>query len=154
MKKGVIKGIVPFLGIFKHILNDTKTQLPCDAGLGSFAIRTDGKITFCPLPPEYEKSVLGDMKNSTTSSVLNSSPIADPCPDCEVFDLCGGRCLFANLYKLWGREGFDLVCLTVKHLIKELKSIKSEVVKLIEMGIINYNDFDYPEYNNTTEIIP
>ena len=154
MREGEVKGIVPFLGIFKHILNETKTQLPCDAGLGSFAVRTDGEITFCPLPPEYEKSVVGNLNNSDPSSILNSAKISEPCPDCEVFDLCGGRCLFANLYKLWGREGFDLVCLTVKHLIKELKSVKTEVMKLIEKGIINFEDFDYPKYNNTTEIIP
>ncbi|MEE9410426.1 MAG: SPASM domain-containing protein [Candidatus Heimdallarchaeota archaeon] len=154
MKKGETRGIVPFLGIFKNILKETKTPLPCGAGLDSFAIRTDGKITFCPLPPEYEKSVVGDIQTSTPSSVMNSALITEPCIECEVFDLCGGRCLFANLYKLWGKEGFGLVCRTVKHLIKELKGIKEEVVYLIENGIIYPDDLDYPNYNNTTEIIP
>ena len=154
MRKGEIKGIVPFIGTFKHILNNTKTDLPCQAGLTSFAVRTDGKITFCPLPPEYEYSVVGDIYNSKMEEIKNSVRIREPCNSCKVFDLCGGRCLFANLYKLWGEEGFELTCKTVKHLIKELKGIKSEVKKLIEKGIINKDQFDYPKYNNTTEIIP
>ncbi len=154
MKQGVVKGIVPFLGIFRHILNNTETALPCGAGLTSFAIRTDSVITFCPLPPEYEETIMGDMNSSTPASLNNSLEVKDPCPDCEVFDLCGGRCLFANLYKLWGEEGFTLVCKTVKHLIYELKKIKNEVVELIDSGVIKREDFNYPTYNNTTEIIP
>ncbi|MCG3222356.1 MAG: TIGR04084 family radical SAM/SPASM domain-containing protein [Candidatus Heimdallarchaeota archaeon] len=154
MKKGKVKGIVPFLGIFRHILNKTKTGLPCEAGLTSFAIRTDSKITFCPLPPEYEETVIGDIHNSTPKDLENSVKVKNPCPDCEVFDLCGGRCLFANLYKLWGEEGFKLVCRTVKHLVNELQNIENEVMELIQKGVIKKEDFDYPAYNNTTEIIP
>jgi len=154
MRKGEVNGIVPFIGTFKHILNNTKTDLPCQAGLTSFAIRTDSKITFCPLPPEYKHTVVGDIYTSKIDEITNSVKIKEPCYTCEVFDYCGGRCLFANLYKLWGEEGFELVCKTVKHLIKELKMIKSEVKKLIERGIISIDQFDYPTYNNTTEIIP
>ncbi|MHA1953929.1 MAG: TIGR04084 family radical SAM/SPASM domain-containing protein [Candidatus Heimdallarchaeaceae archaeon] len=154
MKKGEVKGLVPFLGIFRHILNNTKTSLPCEAGLTSFAIRTDSKITFCPLPPEYEKTVMGDIHNSTPESLKNSFKVKNPCPDCDVFDLCGGRCLFANLYKLWGEEGYSLVCKTVKHLVNDLRRIEGDVTKLIQLGIIDREDFEYPTYNNTTEIIP
>ncbi|MHA1667512.1 MAG: TIGR04084 family radical SAM/SPASM domain-containing protein [Candidatus Heimdallarchaeaceae archaeon] len=154
MKKGKVQGIVPFLGIFRHILFNTKTSLPCQAGLTSFGIRTDGKLMFCPLPPEYEMSVVGDMKNSNLEELKNCLPVAEPCPSCEYFDLCGGRCLFANLYKLWGEEGFNLVCKTVKHLIDELRKIKPQVNRLIEEKIIQKEEFLYPTYNNTTEIIP
>ena len=154
MRKGEVKGIVPFLGIFGHILNKTKTSLPCEAGLRSFAIRTDSKITFCPLPPEYEETVIGDIFNSTPESLEDSVKVKNPCPDCDIFDLCGGRCLFANLYKLWGEEGFGLVCKTVKHLVNELQGIEEEVLELIQKEVIQKKDFDYPTYNNTTEIIP
>ena len=155
MKNGEVEGFVPFLGIFRHIINNTKTNLPCKAGLTSFAIRTDSEITFCPLPPELdEEAVIGNLTSSSPQLVENAMKIRNPCPDCEVFDLCGGRCLFANLYKLWGEEGFNMVCETVKHLVKELKQIESEIRKLIGNGIISADDFDYPTYNNSTEIIP
>ncbi len=154
MREGEVKGIVPFIGIFKHILNNTKTDLPCQAGLTSFSIRTDGKITFCPLPPEYEHTVVGDIYTSKIDEIKNSVKIQEPCNTCDVYDFCGGRCLFANMYKLWGEEGFELVCKTVKHLIKELTAIKSEVEDLINKGIISREMFNYPTYNNTTEIIP
>ena len=152
--KGEVKGIVPFIGTFRHILNDTTTDLPCEAGLRSFAIRTDGKITFCPLPPEYEFSVVGDLADSSPESVRNSLKVGNKCKECEVYGLCGGRCLFAEKTKLWGEEGFDLVCEITKHYIKELQGIKPKVLELIEQGVICYEDFNYPKYNNTTEIIP
>ena len=154
MKEGRVRGIVPFLGTFKHILNDTTTDLPCEAGLRSFAIRTDGKITICPLPPEYEFTVVGDIDTSTPKTLENSLLIGEKCQECEIYGLCGGRCLFAEKSKLWGEEGFDMVCELVKHYIKELKTIKEEVIFLIKQGKINLEDFNYPEYNNTTEIIP
>lgn len=154
MRLGEVKGIVPFLGIFRNILNDNKTDLPCEAGLRSFAIRTDGIVTFCPLPSEFVKTIVGDIRKNKSGELRNSAKIENSCLKCEVFDLCGGRCLFANLYKLWGEEGFNLVCTTVKHLISELKGIREEVEELIEKGIIKREQFDYPEYNNTTEIIP
>ncbi len=154
MRTGKVKGIVPFLGVFRNILNDTKTDLPCEAGLRSFAVRTDGVVTFCPLPPEFEKTIVGDIRKNKSKELLNSAKIENTCLECDVFDLCGGRCLFAKLYKFWGEEGFNLVCTTVKHLISELKGIRKEVEELIEKGIIRKEQFDYPEYNNTTEIIP
>ncbi len=154
LKNGEIKGLVPFLGIFRHILNDRSTDLPCEAGLRSFAIRTDGKITFCPLPPEYEHFIVGNIETNTSNELENAIGVGKTCLECEVYNLCGGRCLFAEKTKLWGDSGFDLVCETVKHLIKELKSIRTDVEKLIEKGIVQKSDLEYPEYNNTTEIIP
>jgi putative peptide-modifying radical SAM enzyme len=154
MNNGIVKGFVPFLGIFRHILDNTKTDLPCQAGLTSFAIRTDSEITFCPLPPELdEEAIVGNLRNSSPQSLMNSTKIKNPCPSCDVFNLCGGRCLFANLYKLWGEEGFEVVCKTIKHLVQELRRIEPNVRKLIEMGRIKAEEFEYPTYNNSTEII-
>ncbi len=151
---GKVKGIVPFIGIFRNILNNTKTTLPCQAGLTSFAIRTDGALTVCPLPPEYDFSVVGHLNKDKPGDIKNSCLIGGPCLTCDVYDLCGGRCLFANKTMLWGEEGFNKVCKTVKHLIYELKRIKNDVEELIKEGTIKKADFDYPTYNNTTEIIP
>ena len=154
LERGENKGMVPLLGTFRHILNNTATDLPCEAGLRSFAIRTDGKISFCPLPPEYEFSVVGDIEKNSPSELEDVIGVGKTCLECEVYNICGGRCLFAEKTKLWGEKGFDLVCGTVKHLIRELQSIKPRVENLIQKGIVKRVDFDYPKYNNTTEIIP
>ena len=80
--------------------------------------------------------------------------VDEPCPSCEYYNVCGGRCLFANKQRLWGEEGFTEVCDTVKHLIDELKKIQPSVENLIRRGVINEKEFNYPEYNNGCEIIP
>lgn len=154
MYNGKVLGIVPFLGLYKYILSGEKAPLHCGAGQTSFAIRTDGVITFCPLPPEYEFSLMGNMPDTSPSELYYKMHLDEPCNSCEVLDLCGGRCMFANKSKLWGEEGFNQVCQTVKHLIHELLRIKPHVAQLIADGTIQRSSFAYPSYNNTTEIIP
>ena len=80
--------------------------------------------------------------------------VGEPCPSCEEYGICGGRCLFANKQKLWGEDGFRKVCETVKHTILQLRIHLPEVSKLIEHGTISIEDFNYPEFNNGCEIIP
>ncbi|OYT56689.1 putative peptide-modifying radical SAM/SPASM domain-containing protein, partial [Euryarchaeota archaeon ex4484_162] len=92
--------------------------------------------------PEYKWNVLGDLKKG-----FEKIEIQKPCLTCDVYDVCGGRCLFFNRELLWGRVGFNYVCDLTKFLIKELKENKSFFVKLKEK-------INYPAFNNTTEIIP
>lgn len=80
--------------------------------------------------------------------------VKDPCPSCEVYDICGGRCLFVNKQRLWGQEGFDKVCDTVKHMISALQTETSTVRQLMKSGVISVDSFIYPEFNNGCEIIP
>jgi hypothetical protein len=51
-------------------------------------------------------------------------------------------------------NGLYYICLTVKHLVRELQKIEPKVDELIERGSINRLDFKYPELNNGCEIIP
>ncbi len=154
MKKGIVFGLVPFIPLMKSILYDLPSTIRCGAGIDSFAINPNGTISVCPISPEFKFSLVGDIKQSTPESIYNSMKVEDPCPQCDDFDYCGGRCLFINKTKLWGEAGFTKVCSTVKHLLKELSGIKKEVLQLIEVGIISKQDFDYPGYNNGCEIIP
>ncbi|MHA1366048.1 MAG: TIGR04084 family radical SAM/SPASM domain-containing protein [Candidatus Heimdallarchaeota archaeon] len=154
MKKGEVIGLVPFIPVMKSILFDISSTIRCGAGVDSFAINPDGRISVCPISPEFEFSLVGDIKTSTLDSIRNSLLVTDPCPSCDSFKICGGRCLFINKTKLWGEDGFQKVCGTVKHLIKELSAIKNDVLDLIEKGIISKEEFDYPGYNNGCEIIP
>lgn len=141
LKQGNIPGIVPFRGIMTRMLYDSK-GLPCQAGDGAVAITTDGEILACPIAPDYQWNDLGSLSKGFTPIHVN-----DPCPSCEVYSVCGGRCLFANRERLWGKEGFDAICDVTKFLIYELEQYVSLCEPIKEK-------IRYPDFNNTTEIIP
>jgi putative peptide-modifying radical SAM enzyme len=135
-----ILGIIPFLGIITRMLHGG-TGLPCQAGTHSVTITTDGKILACPIAPEFTWNFLGTIKNYTTKHICT------PCPDCEIYNECGGRCLFFHQEWLWGPDGFTSICNITKYLVRELKKHKSLYQHHSDL-------FHYPPYNNTTEIIP
>ena len=68
--------------------------------------------------------------------------------------MCGGRCLFANKERLWGEDGFNTICETVKYTIDLMKDRLPRIKAAIDAGVVELDDFAYPEVNNTTEIIP
>ncbi|MHA1212383.1 MAG: TIGR04084 family radical SAM/SPASM domain-containing protein [Candidatus Heimdallarchaeota archaeon] len=154
MKQGRFIGLVPFIPVMKSILFDQPSDIRCGAGLDSFAINPDGSITVCPISPEFAFSLVGHIKTSTPSTIRNSMRVDNSCLQCDDFQICGGRCLFINKTKLWGEELYVKVCGTVSHLITELRSIKDEVLILIQKGVITKQAFVYPEYFNGCEIIP
>ena len=141
IRKGELPGIVPFLGIMSRLLHGG-SGLPCQAGDKACAITTDGKILACPIAPDFSWNDLG-----TISEGFQRIYVDEPCPSCDVYDICGGRCLFANKERLWGDDGFEVLCDMTRSLIQELKSYVS-VCESVKDAIV------YPPYNNTTEIIP
>lgn len=140
IKNGEIARIVPFMGIMTRILHGGG-GLPCEAGFKSFTISTDGRIMACPIAPDFDWNILGNFKK------FSKIFIGEDCRNCEVHSICGGRCLFFYKERLWGEEGFKEVCDATKFLINELEKYKKVCMPL-------KNKFNYPEYNNTTEIIP
>ena len=154
MREGEVIGFVPFQGIMKSLLLKEKNYLRCGSGIDSFTVTTSGRILACPIAPEFDFNVIGNIYRDKPQDLPWRVTVDGPCNSCEVFDICGGRCLFANKTMLWGTKGFELVCDTVKHLILSLKRIQRQVEDLLERGIVSWNDLIYPKYNNTTEIIP
>ncbi len=150
LRSGKIPGIVPFLGVLKAFIHEPNPSPPCGAGINSLSITTDGRILACPICPEFEWNMMGDIY----SGILKRVSIRDPCVRCEIFNVCGGRCLFTNRERLWGDEGFRLVCRTVKHLVYEMDKILPGVIDLIKRGVIDESSLLYPKFNNTLEIIP
>ena len=149
-----IEGIVPFLGIMNSLLLKKPSELRCGAGIESFTIQTDGNIYACPVCPEFEDFIVGNVKKSHPKNLYRSLGIKEPCPSCDVFSICGGRCLFVNHHNFWGESQFQSVCTTVKHLIAELERIKPRIQKIIKSGDLSISDFNYPKFNNSCEIIP
>lgn len=156
LKDGEILGIVPFLGVLKAIIFQENMRPPCGSGVDSFAITTDGRIVACPVCADMPWNQCGHIATTDYRELreMEGIKILEPCKSCEYSFACGGRCLFFNRERLWGDDGFRLVCSTARHLIDEMMRIAPEVIGLSEQGVIEIEGIYYPDYNNTTEIIP
>jgi len=152
LEEGMILGIVPFLGVLKPMFFEPNTSPPCGSGVNSFAITTDGRVVACPICADMVWNEAGTLESNPKE--LKKVELLEPCKSCKYSYICGGRCLFFNYERIWGEEGFRLVCETVKHLIREMERIKPRIEELVKMGVVSLEDFYYPKYNNTTEIIP
>jgi uncharacterized protein len=152
IKKGKVIKIYPFLGILHRILKwDRETRIMCGAGHSGYAITTDGKIAACPIMNNIKNFYCGDLKSKL--SEIKEIGIIEPCKSCPYSTLCGGRCLYSNHAKLWPKEGEELVCKTIIHLIEELKRVEPKIRELINKKIISKKDFEYEKYFGP-EIIP
>jgi len=155
VEKSRVLGIAPFLQVLHDMITGRKSRLRCGSGLDSFNVDTGGEINPCPIAPEtHELAMIQDENFQTPESLRDSVKIAGLCTDCEILDLCGGRCLYANQTMWWGEEGFKEVCVTVKHLMNELKRILPSIKQAIADGKITLEDLNYPKYNNSVEVIP
>jgi len=155
LEKGDVPGLVPFIPVMKSLLTGEPTpHVRCGAGADSFAIMTNGHIDACPIAPELGFNHVSDIRSGDPMALKISIDLDQPCTDCEVLRVCGGRCLFANRTRFWGEELFDRVCRTTKSMIRGLEEITPRVKALIGEGVLSFDDFDYPEVNNGCEIIP
>ncbi len=154
LSKGRFRGIIPFMGIMHTLLTGEKVELRCGSGINAFAITTDGRILACPIAPEFSFNRLGTIYDTKPQDLPYKVTVEEPCTSCEYLDICGGRCLFANKTKLWGIDGFRKVCKTVIHLINELKKARDVVADMVKRGMYSVEDFRYPKYPNSIEVIP
>jgi len=152
-KFGEVLKVYPFIGVMRSLLLDNESKLRCGAGWNTFNIQTDGKITPCPVMAGMKDFYLGSIWNSHPQDLKDTVFVREPCTSCEIYNLCGGRCLYANATKLWGEDGFRLVCKTVKNLIYSLEGVEPQVRRLLSEGKIDIEDFEYGMYNSC-EIIP
>lgn len=151
MKKGNVLKLYPLLGIMESILKEEKTKLRCGTGHSGYAITQSGKIVACPIMNCTKDFYAGDINSYPEN--LGKFSVSEPCDSCSYLDLCGGRCLYWNKAKLWPKQGDELICLTIKHLIDELKKRAPAIKKLIEDKTISINGFEYEKYFGP-EIIP
>ncbi|KAH0790348.1 radical SAM domain containing protein [Histomonas meleagridis] len=155
LKNGTVLGITPFLGLIWSYLTGEKFEtVRCSSGWESFNIETNGDITACPIAPEFDS--LGNIETIlSVKKVHHAEKVQEPCSSCEVLSECGGRCLYCNKTQWWNEDGFKEVCVTVFHLLEQVRERIMPVVREeIEAGRKVQEDFHYPSYNNSTEIIP
>jgi len=150
--QGEVLGIVPFLGIAKRYMYGGPIP-PCGAGEEAFAILPNGNIIACPIAVDVKWAYLGHITTHNPFELPGKVSISEDCRSCPYYSICGGRCLYANKERYWGEEGFKEVCFvtksTIDMVLQGIKKVENAVGKEILLKI-----FNYPEYNNTTEIIP
>ena len=154
LKHGYVDGVVPFIPITYSLLTGEPSTLRCGSGIDTFAVHVNGSIGVCPISQDWEFSIVGDIWKSNPNSLRNTMKVDEPCPSCEEYSTCGGRCLFTNKQRLWGEEGYKKVCTTVTHLTSTLRQQIPKIEGFISEGVVSLSDFKYPEFNNGCEIIP
>lgn len=150
IKNGNVMKIYPFLGILCRVMGwDTETRLPCGSGYANYTINTKGELSACPIMNSVKNFYCGSVDSGVTKEIN----CGGWCVDCSYLPICGGRCLYSNSAQLWPKEGHDLVCETIKHLIDKISSLKLKIQSLIDEGIVSREDFEYEKYFGP-EIIP
>jgi uncharacterized protein len=153
MKDGDLFILYPFFGILNRLMVwDSETRLPCGAGHNNFTINTCGRISACPIMNSVENFYCGDL--NTKPGKLKEIKIEDStCKNCNYFEICGGRCLYWKNAKLWPKEGDDLICKTIMHLIDKIKEKIPKIEEIIAEGPFRKESFEYEKYFGP-EIIP
>jgi len=151
-ENNVIYKIIPFLGILTTLLTHQPSSLRCGAGETSYTISTDGNLIFCPICPEEPEAVTGTI--DTPISEIRCISVSEPCSSCEVLAICGGRCLYTNYFKTGTEEDYNAVCNATKYMIDDLRDCVPVLTSYIKRNKISFEDINYPEINNGTEIIP
>jgi uncharacterized protein len=153
-KKGVVLKLYPLLGIANSILNDEENCLMrCGGGWINYAIQTDGYIIPCPTMWGMKKYYLGHIGESNPLNIKKIFVDQPPCSNCSILNICGGRCLYANITKRWTDEDYSKVCNTVAELVEAVKAETSHIKRLIDGGKMSLKDFDFLKYNGC-EIVP
>ncbi|MEM2941830.1 MAG: TIGR04084 family radical SAM/SPASM domain-containing protein [Candidatus Bathyarchaeia archaeon] len=152
-KSGEVLKIYPFISVMESLLLNQRSKLRCGAGWNTFNIQTDGKITPCPVMAGIRNYYLGDIWTTDPKDLADSIFVGRPCTECDILHICGGRCLYANVTRLWGDEGYRLVCDTVSNLVNSLRRVEPEVRRLLRRGRISPSDFKHGRYNSC-EVIP
>ena len=150
---GTVLQMYPFVNIMNSLLRNQKTHLRCGAAWTEYNVQTDGKLSPCPVMSGMSDYYAGDIFKGKPDQ-LRVIHVSGECLKCDILEICGGRCLYANSTMKWGTEGFKEVCGTVRFLIDALLDKKPEIEKLIDDGRINLDDFSQNIEYNSCEIIP
>jgi len=150
---GCVLRLYPFLGVAHSFLfGEEASLLRCGGGWISYAVQTDGYIVPCPTMWGMKDYYLGHVSNAEPLK-LPRVFVGEPCIGCEIYGVCGGRCLYANVTKRWNAEAYRLVCGTVKNLVDAVTDELPRIKGLVESRRISLKDFEFMKYNGC-EIIP
>lgn len=148
---GVVPKWYPFMSTTEDLLLNQKTKLRCGSGYVNYSIMTNGWIAPCPIMVGMKDYYAGHISNTNPQN-LKEIPIQKPCTECDIYDFCGGRCLYSNIVRPWGKH-YTLVCDTVRNLHDALLENLPSIKNLLEKGVLSRESFQHTRYNGC-EIIP
>ena len=152
-KNRVVLKLYPILGVAQSLLcGEEKSLLRCGGGWINYAIQTDGNIIMCPTLWGMKDYYLGHIGDADPLK-LRQTFVKEPCTKCDIINVCGGRCLYANITKRWDKTAYSLVCETVRNLVEAVTNETPRIQKLVQQGRVSMKDFEYLKYNGC-EIIP
>ena len=152
-EKGIVHKLYPFLGIADSLLfNHEPCLLRCGGGWINYSIQTDGYIIPCPTMWGMKDYYLGHV-GTTEPPKLKKLFVAEPCSECGILNVCGGRCLYANITRRWSKQAYAEVCKTVRGLVAAVEAQVPRIKTLIKEGKVNKQQLQFLEYNGC-EIIP
>jgi len=159
LRNGKVDNMTPITGVLKWLLDgehekEAPAYIRCGSGYWAYAIYTTGALLVCPICPDWSFAKVGHINEDLPSELPCRCTVDEPCPSCDIYTICGGRCLFSNKTKLWGDEGFELVCTTIRKLVDLCKDAIPEIEELILKGVIERGDIDAREFTLGLEIIP
>lgn len=150
IKSGKVPRLVPFIGIMYDLLTGRKeSNIRCGAGSNFWIINTRGEVYVCPVLRDLDEFKVSDI-SKPISDIKPQFLLRSPCTGCDIFRVCGGRCIVSNHYAR-DKPIFKMVCQTVRHLILELQKVRPEIEAKIRAGWLDVEDFnDFFEH----EVIP
>jgi sulfatase maturation enzyme AslB (radical SAM superfamily) len=79
--------------------------------------------------------------------------VNEPCTNCDILGICGGRCLYASITQRWSKDAYAQVCNTVRGLVTAVEDQLPRIRQLIKNGTVSQHSFDFLKYNGC-EITP
>ena len=148
---GIVPKWYPFLSTTEDLLFQNQSRLRCGSGYSNYSIMTNGWIAPCPIMVGMADYYAGHIRDADPCHLPEIS-IREPCPSCDIYGFCGGRCLYSNIVRPW-REHYTLVCDTVHALHTSLSDQLPRLRKMIADGRLTRESFAHTRYNGC-EIIP
>ena len=152
-----LRRIVPFHGVVSALLHGGWRWVPCGAGRGAYAINSDGRVLACPIAVREPWATLGSLRAGIVRERLERlRDFIRGCTKCPYYQVCGGRCLYAQAEKsYWSREALEaLDRVTRSFLDTVIRVVAPAVLRSIERGEMTPGDALYDPLEESTEVIP
>lgn len=152
-----LRRVVPFHGVVSRLLHGGDGWVPCGAGRGAFAVSSDGRVLACPIAVREGWAHLGDLwRGIDWGKARRLEGFIEECRRCPYFQVCGGRCLYAQAEKwYWSRERLqELDAVTRRFFDVVFAEVVPAVLRAIEEGRMSPGDALYDPLLESTEVVP